>query len=198
MALETASNPSEAAVSSITCEKCSRELPLLSSNQVEKSSLWVCVSCGASHLGCADGDLLSEQSSLVRIHEEQFETGDSAGIPAHIRVHLASIANRAVPQDAMNRRRSARVVNPLMVSAIELDNNFVVMRDALRIIMTDVSREGIGLALTEGTEAPYLALQFPPREGQAIQVVARVVRQQALIPPYVAVGCEFMFRFGNE
>lgn len=197
MAVETAPNTSETLVSNITCESCAEELPLYSSNHLEQSSLWVCTNCGANHIAYADADLLPEFSSLVRIHEQQFETSDAPGIPAHIRVHLASIANRAVPQDVMNRRRSARVVNPLMVSAIEMDNNFVVTGKALTVIMTDVSREGVGLALAEGTEATFLALQFPSCDKQVIQVIARVVRQQALISPYVAVGCEFMFRLGS-
>ncbi len=196
MAVTTAPNNSDSLVSNIFCEHCTLEMPLLSSDQLDQSSLWVCASCGADHLAYADADLLPEFSSLVRIHKKQFETDDSPGIPAHIRVHLASIANRANPQE-VNRRRSVRVVNPLMLSAIEMNKEFHLLGGALNVIMTDISREGVGLALTDGTKAPYLALKFPPRGEQEIQVVARVVRQQPLIPPYVAVGCEFMFRLGS-
>ncbi|TWU29245.1 hypothetical protein [Bythopirellula polymerisocia] len=187
----------EPQTTNITCESCDVELPLLTTSQLDQASLWVCANCGANQIAFPDVDLLPEFGSLVRIHEEQFDTSDAPGIPAHIRVHLASIANRAVPQDVVNRRRSARVVNPMMISVIELDTSFVIAGKGLSVIMTDVSSEGAGLAMTDGTTAPYLALHIPSSSAKPIQIIARVVRQQALIPPYVAVGCEFMFRLGS-
>lgn len=186
-------------ITQIVCKHCDLELPLYTTSDMDRASIWLCASCNSFHLAYADPKLLPESGEWVRLQEQHFVAKDAQTIPFHMRAQLASIVQRTALQNPLrvDRRRSPRIANPMMITGVEMDDNFIVQNRAINLMMVDVSREGIGLALVDGTKAPYLALQLPSPKDDMIQVVARVVRQHELMLPYVNVGCEFVTRLGK-
>lgn len=181
----------------IECVNCVKTLPLRISSDLEQSSVWICAGCGVSFVGLAHPKLLERQGRLVRLHDQYFDDSDTPDIPLHIRRHIASQSTRSLLPAHLEKRRSERIYNSMMIQAVEMDHDFVLHGKALKVILTDISREGVGLALPNAITNDFLAIKFPVTSGSTIQAIVRVCRQRELSPPFQEVGCEFVTRLGN-
>jgi hypothetical protein len=181
----------------IDCVNCIKSLPLTMSRAMEESSVWLCAGCGMSFVGLADTELLQEQGRLVRLHEQYFDVSYVPDIPKSIRRHIASQATRSLLPAHLEKRRSERIYNSMVIQAVEMDQSFVVRGKPMKVILTDISREGVGLAIPQPIDNDLLAIKFPITSGNAIQAIVRVNRQRELSHPFVEVGCEFVTRLGD-
>ena len=75
----------------------------------------------------------------------------------------------------MEKRRSERVYNSMVIQAVELDESFVLRGPAKKVILTDISREGVGLAAPEELGYRHLAIKFMITTGSAIQAIVRII-----------------------
>lgn len=181
----------------IECVNCVKTLPLRVSRDLEQSSIWICAGCGVSFVGLAEPELMERQGRLVRLHDQYFDDSEVPDIPAHIRRHIASLVTRSLLPAHLEKRRSERIYNSMLIKAVEMDRDFVLHGKAMKLILTDISREGVGIAAPQPLTQSFLALKFPVHNGSAIQAVVRVCRQRELSPPFMEVGCEFISRLGN-
>jgi ribosomal protein L37AE/L43A len=181
----------------IECVNCIKSLPLRISRDLEAASVWICAGCGVSFVGLADRELLERQGRLVRLHDQYFDDNDCPDIPMHIRRHIASLATRSSLPAHLEKRRSERVYNSVVIQAVELDDDFILRSSAKKVILTDISREGVSLAIPQELSHPQLAIKFPVTTGSAIQAIVRIARQRDLSPPFIEFGCEFVTRLGN-
>ena len=181
----------------IECVNCIKTLPLSVARELENASVWICAGCGVSFVGLAQRELLERQGRLVRLHDQYFDDSECPDIPMHIRRHIASLATRSLLPAHLEKRRSERVYNSMIVQAVELDDNFVLRGTAKKVMLTDISREGVGIAFPEELVHRNLAIKFPVTSGSAIQAVVRVSRSRELSPPFLEYGCEFITRLGN-
>jgi hypothetical protein len=134
---------------------------------------------------------------LVRLHDQYFDVSEIPEIPMHIRRHIASQASRSSLPAHMDKRRSERVYNSMMIQAVEMDRDYVLHGNAMKVILNNISRDGAGLAIPNTLTNDFLALKIPVTGGSAIQIIARVCRQRELSSPFLEVGCEFVTRLGN-
>lgn len=181
----------------IECVNCVKTLPLRISRDLEQSSVWICAGCGVSFVGLADPELLERQGRLIRLHDQYFDDSALPDIPVHIRRHIASLATRSALPAHLEKRRSERVYNAMVIQAVEMDRNFVLQNTVMKVILTDISRDGVGLAIPQTLSHNLLALKFPAASGSAIQAIVRVSRQRDLSSPFIEFGCEFVTRLGN-
>ncbi len=180
----------------IDCVNCVKSLPLRISRDLEQSSVWICAGCGVSFVGLAHPEL-EHQGRLVRLHDQYFDDREVPDIPLHIRRHIASQATRSLLPPHLEKRRSERIYNSMMIQAVEMDRNFLLQGPAMKVILTNISREGVGLAIPNAITHAFLAIKFPVTSGSAIQAIVRVCRQRELSSPFFEVGCEFVTRLGN-
>ncbi len=181
----------------IDCVNCVKTLPLRISRDLEHTSVWICAGCGVSFVGLAHPELLEHHGRLVRLHDQYFDVSGVPDIPAHIRRHIASQASRSSLPAHLEKRRSERVYNSMMIEAVEMDGDFVLRGKAMKVILSDISREGAGLALPHEITHEYLVIKIPVGGGSTIQAIGRICRQRELSSPFLEVGCEFVTRLGN-
>lgn len=181
----------------IQCVNCVKTLPLSISRDLECASVWICAGCGVSFVGLADREQLERQGRLLRLHDQYFDDSECPDIPLPIRRHIASLATRSALPAHMEKRRSERVYNSMVIQAVELDDRFVLRGPAKKVILTDISREGVGLAVPEELGHRHLAIKFMITTGSAIQAIVRIIRNRELSPPFIEYGCEFVTRLGN-
>lgn len=181
----------------IECVNCVKSLPLRLSRELDHSSVWICAGCGVSFVGLADPDLLERQGRLVRLHDQYFDDTEIPDIPMHIRRHIASLATRSTLPAHLEKRRSERVYNSMVIQAVEMDSDFVLQGKSMKIILTDISREGVGLAIPQTLQHNLLCIKFPITLGSSIQAIVRMTRQRELSPPFLEIGCEYVTRLGN-
>lgn len=181
----------------IECVNCVKTLPLRLSRDLEQTSVWICAGCGVSFVGLIDPEMLERNGRLVRLHDQYFDDSDCPDIPMHIRRHIASLATRSLLPPHLEKRRSERVFNSMVIQVVELDEEFILRGPAQKVVLTDISREGVGLGIPQELTHPYLAIKFPVTTGSAIQAIGRVSRQRDLSPPFIEYGCEFVTRLGN-
>jgi hypothetical protein len=190
-------NTEVGSLTQIECVNCVKSLPLRLSRDLEQSSVWICAGCGVSFVGLAHPELLERQGRLVRLHDQYFDDSDVPEIPMHIRRHVASLATRSLLPAHLEKRRSERVYNSMVIQAVEMDQDFVLHGKPMKVILTDISREGVGLAIPQQLSRNLLAIKFPVTSGSAIQAIVRVSRQRELSPPFYEIGTEFVTRLGN-
>lgn len=181
----------------IQCVNCVKTLPLSISQDMEQAAVWICAGCGVSFVGLPDSELLERQGRLIRLHDQHFDDCECPDIPLTIRRHIASLATRSSLPAHLEKRRSERVYSSMIIQAVEMDDNFILQGSAKKVILTDISREGVGIAIAEGFNARNLAIKFPITTGSSIQAIVRIVRQRELSPPFIEYGCEFITRLGN-
>jgi ribosomal protein L37AE/L43A len=181
----------------IECVNCIKTLPLRISRDLDQASVWICAGCGVSFVGLADRELVERNGRLVRLHDQYFDDSECPDIPMHIRRHIASLATRSLLPAHLEKRRSERVYNSMVIQAVELDEDFILRGPAKKVVLTDICREGIGLAIAQEFTHKYLAIKFPVTLGSAIQAIVYVARQRDLSPPFIEYGCEFLTRLGN-
>ena len=196
--MESVINSSEVcSLPQIECANCVKTLPLRISRDLEQSSVWICAGCGMSFVGLAHAESLERQGRLVQLHDQCFDVNEVPDIPLHIRRHIASQVSRSSLPAHLEKRRSERVSNSMMIQAVAMDRDFVLHGNAMKVILNDISREGAGLAIPNTLTKDFLALKIPVTGGSAIQIIARVCRQRELSSPFLEVGCEFVTRLGN-
>jgi hypothetical protein len=181
----------------IQCVNCVKTLPLAIAQDLDQSAIWICAGCGVSFVGLPDVELLERQGRLVRLHDQYFDDSECPDIPLTIRRHIASLATRSALPAHLEKRRSERIYNSMIIQAVEMDDNFILHGSAKKVILTDISRDGVGLAFGQELSCRNFAIKITITTGSSIQAIVRVLRQRDLSPPFVEYGCEFVTRLGN-
>lgn len=186
------------ATAQIQCGNCQRKLPLRLSNANEPAALWECASCGAFYVGCCVKEALLEGAHLIRLDEQFFDITDAPVISLVERQRVIKLSSRQVSPEVLEKRRSERVSQSLVVPAVCLGDGFVPVDEPFPIMVSNLSREGVGMVHNERIETEYIAIEFSPTSQSPIQVVVRLVRQRELAPPYIELGGEFLVRLGSR
>lgn len=190
-------NPDVNSPRRVQCVNCVKTLPLLISSELDHAAVWICAGCGVSFVGLPDPELLERQGRLVRLHDQYFDDSECPDIPLTIRRHIASLATRSSLPAHLEKRRSERVYNSMIIQAVEVDDNFILQGPAKKVILTDICREGVGVAISQALTFHHLVIKFTITTGSSIQALVRVARQRDLSPPFIEYGCEFVTRLGN-
>ena len=103
-----------------------------------------------------------------------------------------------VSEEVQNKRRSVRVGQSLVVPAIKLQKGFVPDGEPFPIMVSNLSKEGVGMIHDQPLDSDYLAIEFSPTSASPIQVIVRIVREREIISPYFELGGEFWVRLGSN
>lgn len=186
-----------ATVPQIQCGGCQQKLPLRLTQNEERAGVWVCAGCNVSFVACCVREALLQNAHLIRLDERFFDITGKPSVSLNERKRAIRLASRPVNAALLEKRRSERVSQSLVVPGVRLCESFVPVGDAFPIMVANLSREGVGLVHDERIETEYLALEFSPTSQSPIQVIVRVVRQREITPPYFELGGEFLARLGS-
>jgi len=181
----------------IECGSCQQKLPLRLTNGGEAAAVWLCAECNAPFVACGVEDLLLKNSRLIRLDERSFDVTAQPEIGLRTRQHAVKLSSRPVHGDLLEKRRSERVAQSLVVPAVRLGPGFVPVDEPFRIMVANLSREGIGLIHNNAIDSEHIAIEFSPTSQSPIQVIVRLVRQRELTPPYYELGGIFVARLGT-
>lgn len=143
-------------------------------------------------------EALIEGAHLIRLDERFFDISDASPFSLVERQRVIKLSSRMVSPEVLEKRRSERVSQSLVVPAICLGDGFVPLDEPFPMMVANLSREGVGMVHNERISTEYLALEFSPTSQSPIQVIVRLVRQRELAPPYFELGGEFLVRLGSN
>jgi len=182
----------------IKCGTCQRTLPLRLTNPGENAALWLCARCQVPFVAYAEEAALVHSAHLIQWDPRCFDVTGISDIRLELRQHVARLASRKPRSDPLGRRRSQRKRHSIVVPALKLGSGFAPVGDAFKIMVADLSREGIGLVHNERIDAEFIGLELAVDHFAPIQVIVRLVRQDALPgSPYLKIGGEFHLRLGS-
>ena len=182
----------------IQCNNCERTLPLRMSLPGESSAMWLCTRCEIPYVAFGNENTLLQYAHTVRLDKHYFDVTHTPEITLEQRQEVAKIANRSVSNDIMQMRRSKRIAQSLVVPAIMLGDGFVPEGKPFKIMVANISREGIGLVHSEHIRSTYIAVELEPLAKRPIQVITKLVRQIPLEGTYYyEIGGEFFTRLGS-
>ena len=184
-------------VPQIQCGSCQQKLPLRLTSGDEPAAVWLCAECNVPYVACCVKDALLGSAQLIRLDERFFDISGSPEISLGERQRAVKLASRPVNAEILNKRRSERVAQSLVVPAVKLGNGFVPIDDPFPLMVSNLSREGVGMIHDDRIETEYIAIEFSPTSQSPIQVIVRLVRQRELSPPYFELGGEFLVRLGS-
>ena len=90
-------------------------------------------------------DAVTADSSVVRLDECYFKTNGLPPISPKQQKEASQFADRPVGVVFKERRRSRRIRQSLPLSAVALDRQFNPIGSPFRLMMVNISKEGIGL-----------------------------------------------------
>ena len=184
--------------SQIQCSSCNHKLPLRLTNPGENAALWKCSECQTPLVAYGIEEMLPKSAKSIRLDEHYFDVGKLPEIDINQRQEVANLAHRVVCTEFLQMRRSKRKAQCLVVPAIALEDGFVPENEPFKIMVANLSREGIGLVHTETFEAAYIAIELSPQSANPIQVIVKLVRQVPIEgSPYFEIGGEFYARLGS-
>jgi len=171
-------------------------LPLRLSEEGELPAVWLCAHCKMPYSAICLKDQLSTISNNIQLDHRYFNTQGFQTISSWQRQKITKIANRKARVSNLEKRRSARLDQSLLVSGITLNRELNPLGAPIQLMVVNLSKEGVGLVACCPIYAVYLALDLSPKENQQIQVIVRVVRERLLDPPFYEYGAEFVARLG--
>ena len=181
----------------VKCGNCKNNLPLRLSSQGETAAVWLCAECSMPFMALCLQERLTVESNTVRLHERYFDISNAPEISPALRRHVAQLASREAEPIAEDKRRSQRISQSLVVPAVCLNNDYCPDGEPFQLMVANLSREGIGLVHDGSIDAKYVAIELGTGNDEPIQVIVRLIRQCALVPPYREIGGEFYVRLGN-
>ncbi|MEM8944902.1 MAG: hypothetical protein AAGD11_06925 [Planctomycetota bacterium] len=181
----------------VECGHCRGQLPLRMSQAGERGAVWLCAECSVPFISICIKDRLPDDGKTVKLDDRYFDTDGLAPISPKVRREVAKLAQRVESASVENQRRSERVSQPLVVPAIKLNQLMNPFGGTFKVMVANVSREGIGLVHNSPIDSEYLAIELPLDEEEPIQVVARLVRQRELDQTLREFGGEFYVRLGS-
>ena len=181
----------------IECGTCQQKLPLRLTDGDEPAAVWLCANCNVSFVACCVKEALLKTAHLIRLDERFFDVSGWPAISLGERQRAIKLASRTVSAAMLDKRRSERVSQSLVVPAVRIGEGFVPVDDPFPLMVANLSREGIGMVHSERIDTEYIAVEFSPSSQSPIQVIVRVVRQRELTSPYFELGGEFMVRLGS-
>lgn len=182
----------------IQCKSCERNLPLRMSLPGESAALWLCTRCEIPYVAFGLADMLSQAAHTIRLDKHYFDVSQVHDISLEDRQQVAKISNRKVSDDVLQMRRSERIAQSLVVPATLLGPGFVPTGKPFKIMVANISREGIGLVHSKHIDVEYLALELEPQANKPIQVITKLVRQVPLEGTFFyEIGGEFLTRLGS-
>jgi len=184
-------------VPQIECGSCQQKLPLRLTTHNEPAAVWLCAKCNVPFVACCVREALLKNAQLIRLDERFFDVSGQPDISLSARQQAIKLASRPVNASHLDKRRSERVVQSLVVPAVKLVDGFVPVEEPFQVMVANLSSEGVGLIHNGPIDSDYLVIEFSPKSKSPIQVIVHLVRQRELTPPYYELGGEFMVRLGS-
>ena len=182
----------------IECGNCRQSLPLRMTECGERAAVWLCAECSVPFVALCIEDRLPGNANSVRLDARYFDTTGLPSISPVIHRHVLALANRKTSSVAQEKRRSTRKAQSLVVPAVCLGPGFVPEGMSFRLIVANLSCEGIGLIHNACIGSEYIALELGTGIEEPIQVIVQIVRQRRLDPPFYEIGGIFYVRMGSE
>jgi hypothetical protein len=189
-------NLSAAQQPQIECGNCAHALPLRLSGEGELPAVWLCAYCKMPYSAICLKDQLSTISNNIQLDQRYFNTRGFQPVSSLQRQKITNIVNRQSRVINLEKRRSARIDQSLLVSGITLNGDLNPLGVPIQLMVVNLSKEGVGLVTCCPIYASHLALELAPNDNQQIQVIVRVVRERLLDPPFREYGAEFIARLG--
>jgi len=176
------------------CRNCEARLPLrLDDDGREKSVAWVCVQCGARHVGLLMDD--PEPEILGNVRPERLPIdGDLIHPPAAVARFVARMVSE--PNDGLERRQSVRHRLGVPASVIPVDETFRRIALIFVAIVQDVSAGGVCLIHTRPVNAERLVIELPSQDGAKMQMAVEVLRCRPKSHFY-EIGGKFITRMSD-
>jgi hypothetical protein len=182
----------------VQCPQCEQKLPLRSTGpEQEISAVWRCAACQEQVIGYCEQALLIRNPHSVQLDQRYFDVSNQPETSPEQRRLMCSLTNRPVTTRQVERRRSERAPQSLVEPAITLTRNLMPQGTPFRIVVANLSREGVAIVHPGRIDADYLAMQLEVQKGATIQVIVRIVRHLQLEEPYFEIGGEFLVRLGS-
>lgn len=181
----------------IECGTCQQKLPLRLSNTGEPAGVWLCANCNVPFVACCVEEALLKNAELIRLDERSFDVTGQPKISLPERKKAIQLASRPVNAAILDKRRSERVAQSLVVPGVKLGPGFVPDGEPFQIMVANLSREGIGLVHNAPIDTDHIAIEFSPASESPIQVIVKLVRRRELTPPYFELGGLFLARLGS-
>ncbi len=181
----------------IECGSCQQKLPLRLTTHDEPAAVWLCAKCNVPFVACCVKSALIKDAQSIRLDERYFDVSGKGSIAEEDRQRAIRLASRPVNSSQMDKRRSERVNQSLVVPACKIGPGFVPVDEPFLVMIANLSGEGVGLVHDERIETEYLAIELSPTSQSPIQVIVRLVRQRELTSPYFELGGELLVRLGS-
>ena len=189
-------NPLKKTQGRSVCTGCDVALPLRAAKLGEDAALWKCAKCERQSVGVCIPKLLPMFGSRVLLGECYFD-GTACQEMCYEMWPAAFEVVRDRAQVRLDSGRQERRTDRIAaVEAIQLNHYVQPVGEATGLMLVDISTSGMGLMHTQLFSEPLLAVQLPKIGNRALQVVARVVRQDRLENGYYSIGCQLIYRLG--
>jgi hypothetical protein len=180
----------------IECGNCAHTLPLRMSGEGELPAVWQCTHCKMPYSAICLKDHLSIKSNNIQLDRRYFNTSGFQPISLWQRQKITKIVNRQTRVVNLEKRRSARIDQSLLVPGVTLNHDLNPLGVPIHLLVVNLSKEGVGLIACCPIYASYLALDLSLDDSKQIQVIVRIVRERLHDPPFREYGCEFVARLG--
>jgi len=181
----------------IECGSCQQKLPLRLTKTGESAAVWLCAKCNVPFVACCVEEALMGNSQLIRLDERAFDVSGQPPISLNERKRAIQMASRTANAADLDKRRSERVAQSLVVPGVKLGPGYVPNEDPFPIMVANLSREGIGFVHNSEIDTDHIAIEFSPASQSPIQIIVKVVRQRQLSSSYYELGGVFIARLGS-
>ena len=175
-------------------ECCGRRLPLRLSQQGETAALWLCAHCDRPYAALGVPSELLHSSRHIKLAPCYGSSNDLQPLADAMRRKISALVERERHDPTEDRRRSPRKTHFLVTPAINLSFTLTPEGMPYSLVVTDISREGVGLVHDAPIVSSHIGLILPIEDGEPIQVFARVVRVRNLNGELYQIGAEFVAR----
>jgi c-di-GMP-binding flagellar brake protein YcgR len=97
----------------------------------------------------------------------------------------------------IERRASPRQAVVMQVAVVPVDRELKQCGDSFLALSKDISAGGIGLLHTRAITASHVVVELTARDGNLLQLLAKVVRCQA-VHRFYEIGLQFVTRLAGE
>lgn len=181
----------------IECGHCKGSLPLRMSKQGERGAVWLCAGCSVPFVSICIKDRLPSDSQNIKLDDRYFDTDGLPPVSPKLRREVIKMAKRTARTIEDNHRRSERITHSLVVPAVRLNAEFNPIGRSFQVLVSDISREGIGLINNGAIDTAYIALKLSFDDDEEVQVVTKLVRERELQGTMREFGGEFFVRLGS-
>ncbi len=182
----------------IQCRQCEQMLPLrITDSSEQMAAAWKCATCKVPIIGFCEKALLQRNSHNVLLDDRYFDVSDVPEIDLEQRRTVAQMVQRKPTAYQIEQRRSQRVAQSLVAPAIYLTPELMPFEAPFRVMVANLSREGIGLVNRGRIKSDFIAMLLTLQPEKTIQVIVRIKGHLQLEEPYYEVGGEFYLRLGG-